>query len=101
MPEAQVERLDSILRSVSAASQHAMRLAMSTLWTRFVYARSLLDADEFLPHHGTRVLPRDGVFQHKAMQALRSMTEGGAPDAFETIMLALALRRTSGHADPS
>ena len=44
------------LPSISAARQAAMRAAMATLWTRFTYAKSILQPDAWLPRPE---LPRD------------------------------------------
>ena len=56
VPEADVERLDALLRAVPAARRAAMRAAMATLWTRFTYAKALLQPDAWLPRPD---LPRE------------------------------------------
>ena len=56
VPEAEVEQLDTLLRAVPAARKAAMRAAMATLWTRFTYAKSILQPDAWLPRPE---LPRD------------------------------------------
>ena len=100
VPEAQVEEMDAILRSVSRERRAAMRAAMRRLWTRFIYTRSFLDADAYLggpaptpagSDDGRRVLPRAHL-QESTFQGLSHAVERGAPDALETIMLELALR---------
>ena len=90
--EKDVEQLDAILRSVLPATRRAMREAMFRIWTRFVYARSFLDTDGFLPRHPTRTLPTD-FLREPALAKLQTAVDHGAPDAFDTIMLALATRR--------
>ena len=91
--EKDVELVDSLLRSVRLETRRAMREAMFRIWTRFVYARSFLDADGFLPHHAAsgRELPT-GFLQEPALAKLRTVVDHGAPDAFDTIMMALDAR---------
>ena len=100
VPEAQVEEIDAILRSVSQERRAAMRLAMRRLWTRFIYARSFLDSDTYLggppATGGRRVLPRDHL-QESSLRGLGHAVEQGAPDALDTIMLELALRLEASH----
>ena len=88
----QVELLDSLLRSVSHQTRRAMRRTMRTIWTRFVYARCFLDADDFLPAHSGRQLPRT-FLSTPTLEKLGVATSRGAPDAFDTIMLELAKRK--------
>ena len=84
VPESDVERLDEILRSVDTRTRRRMRAEMRRIWVRFTYARSFLDADAYLPPR----LPRDHL-REPALVALRAVAERGAPDAFDTLMLAL------------
>ena len=100
-PKQDVERLDMILRSVSLATRRDMREVMRTIWPRFVYARSFLDAETYLPPRrtpsgglvgGARVLDRQHVLK-PPLNALASwLGTRGAPDAFDTLMLELATR---------
>ena len=84
-----VEKLDAILRAVTPARQRAMREAMAQVWTRFTYARSFHD-DGFLPRG--RGLPR-GFLRSGTVRQLRRHTAGArAPDAFDTLMMALHAR---------
>ena len=62
---------------------------MRRLWTRFVYARSLLDADAYLPR---AELPRDHLSE-RPLAALQAEGARGAPDAFDTIVHELVRRR--------
>ena len=95
VPEKDVERLDTILRAVTPARQRTMREAMAAVWTRFTYARSFHD-DGFLPRG--RGLPR-GFLRSGTMQQLKRHTAGAqAPDAFDTLMMALHARTRGRHA---
>ena len=90
--EKDVEQLDGLLRSVLPSTRRSMGEAMEQLWTRFVYAKSFLEADRFLPSHPTRTLPTDFLKDNPALVKLQAVVDGGAPDAFDTIMLTLATR---------
>ena len=68
-----------------------MRFAMQHVWPRFIYSDSLLNAHRFLPPHRGRVLPTD-FLDEPPLPSLRAVRAEGAPDAFDTIMLALAAR---------
>ena len=73
---------------------------------RFVYARSLVDADAYLPtpHNGQDdrpgglgrpprpSLPRDHL-RAPPLRHIAAQMDAGAPDALDTIMLELALRK--------
>ena len=96
--EADVEQIDAILRSVPSEVRRAMRLAMRRIWTRFVYARSFVDADAYLGGGSSvtasserRVLPRS-FLQDPPVRSVAHAMNRGAPDALDTIMLELALR---------
>ena len=96
--EADVEQIDAILRSVPSEVRRAMRLAMRRIWTRFVYARSFVDADAYLGGGSSvtasserRVLPRS-FLQDPPVRSVADAMNRGAPDALDTIMLELALR---------
>lgn len=92
VPEAHVERLDEILRGTPAAERAAMRARLAEIWTRFTYARAVTGAAQFLSRPE---LPRD--FLHAPpVRALKRELRRGAPDAFDTIMLALASRLVRG-----
>ena len=94
-----VEQIDAILRSVPSEVRRAMRLAMRRIWTRFVYARSFVDADAYLGGGSSgvtasserRVLPRS-FLQDPPVRSVADAMNRGAPDALDTIMLELALR---------
>ena len=87
VPEHDVEELDRILRSVSPHTQSEMRKAMRGIWTRFIYARSFLEAQSFL---GTR-LPHDHL-ESTPFKMLAAATSLGGADAFESIMFELVVR---------
>ena len=74
VPEAEVEQLDTLLRAVPAARKAAMRAAMATLWTRFTYAKSILQPDAWLPRPE---LPRD-YLKVPPLPALADVVVGGA-----------------------
>ena len=74
VPEADVEQLDTLLRAVPAARKAAMRAAMATLWTRFTYAKSILQPDAWLPRPE---LPRD-YLKVPPLPALADALRGGA-----------------------
>ena len=91
IPERDVEQLDTILRSIDASTKRRMREAMRRLWVRFVYARSFLEAEAFLPAR----LPRDHVETNQAYVGLREKVGRGYPDAFDTMLLELVARRAA------
>jgi hypothetical protein len=115
--EADVEKLDDILRAVPPARKDAMRAAMRTLWTRFTYALALLRPDAWLPRPD---LPRDYLSKPPLPALARHMAAaagGGhagppppqgallpapaadglaAPDALDTVMMFLASRAGVG-----
>ena len=67
-----------------------MRAACHAVWTRFTYASSFLDPDGFLKPG----MPR-GYLASPAIRAVARERARGAPDAVETIMLALAAKAAS------
>ena len=89
--ERDVEQLDTILRSIDASTKRRMREAMRRIWVRFVYARSFLEAEAFLPAR----LPRDHVETNQAYVGLREKVGRGYPDAFDTMLLELVARRAA------
>ena len=89
VPEADVERTDEILRNISVDARERMREAMRGLWLRYTYAQAFLDAPNFLDR-----LPHDHLFD-TPLPALSTAVKPlghGAPDAFDTLMMALHAR---------
>jgi len=87
--EADVEKLDQMLRALPHARRIQMRLAMQSVWTRFTYASALLDYERYLPRRAAdgRELPLP-----QEAEALRKKWRPRDPDAIDTILMALHAR---------
>jgi hypothetical protein len=94
VPEADVPKLDQILRAIPGGRRRAMRAAMRSVWTRFAYASAVLDDEAYLPARASdgRTLPRPGeVVQLREQMRARGLER--APDAIETVLMVLHARR--------
>mmetsp|Transcript_463 Transcript_463/g.1206 ORF Transcript_463/g.1206 Transcript_463/m.1206 type:complete len:785 (+) Transcript_463:202-2556(+) len=103
--QADIEQADAILRRIPPARRVQMRVAMSEVWTRFVYAGALL-GDDFLGAGARGRLPADHA-AHPPLQALaRALAFDGAgqpprADAFDTLMMELGARTRARLPRPS
>lgn len=94
VPEADVPKLDQILRAIPDGRRRAMRAAMQSVWTRFAYASAVLDDEAYLPARASdgRTLPRPGGVAQLRLQ-MRARGLESAPDAIDTVLMALHARR--------